>query len=511
MKRIERDLSLFSQEIGALPKKGTSRKETAKLKTLHNMAKKMFPLFEEIFRTLPQMEELLISIEDYLDLESMNLKTAIEKTQIYTNSFQEKVSRLQTLSLPGKEAQSPSPLHLNKENPSYWYPKRKIKQKMASTPCPAVGNPVCSESQTCIPGWGCCDNYAYCNGECCATGLSCVNGSCQDLCHGSCSAGETCVNGTCCSEQQYCAGACCAEGQLCVSGVCTTPAAPCTCDTSTSTCCYDAELGYQCCSNSSTTCIPSTGNGVRATCCPQSRYCNGSCCPEGWHCQNGQCVCTCTCTEGTSCCLDSCQVTPPYLCCQPGDQCGKNAVTGRAECCSSERYCNGTCCKEGWHCQDGACVCTCNCAQGTCCLDSCMVEPPYICCTGDQTCINGNGTERAICCPADRYNNGTCCPVGQHVTNNVCCPIGQKSCDGKTCCANTCCGTKCCTAGYSCCHGECCSPSHNCCSDGCCSEGCCGGLCGEHAHCCDDKLCRGLCCKHKHCCNKSSCPECGYW
>lgn len=348
----------------------------------------------------------------------------------------------------------------------------------------------CTTSYTCLPGLGCCPNQYYCNGECCSTGEVCVDRVCQNLCGDACSSTETCcpvtdgsyvcctenttcvaLQGICCPKEQYCEGSCCASGQVCTTSGCVIPTQTCTCDLTTENCCYNGNSPYLCCSQTQEVCIPAGGSTEEGSCCPIGQYCNGACCPNGWSCQGGQCVCTCPCANPADCCLDNCQVNPPYLCCNSeiGEKCAQNMETGKVECCPADRYLNGKCCRAGWHVQNGECTCNCQCAnQQNCCLDSCYVDPPYICCENGDECIRGEGSGRALCCPASRTcnNQTTCCPV-----NTICCL------------------EKCCNEGEICCNGTCCKNGH-CLNGACCEHVCLDGTCCDGGgQCCWGKSC----------------------
>jgi hypothetical protein len=161
-------------------------------------------------------------------------------------------------------------------------------------------------------GTGCDTNSQCCSGYC-ANGEKCTcppAPACNSICP--CPSGQTCVNGSCCSNDQVCGSTCgCPSGQVCQNGQCVTP-----CTASGGTCSGNSD----CCS---------------VTCC------NGVCCPSGQACVQGQCVSPCpvgTVPCGTVCCSDCCANEGTGICgttCSPGTCC---ATSLGLQCCL-----DGTC------------------------------------------------------------------------------------------------------------------------------------------------------------------------
>jgi hypothetical protein len=216
----------------------------------------------------------------------------------------------------------------------------KGKCKKKSSCCGQAGLHCHKDRCRCKKGWKRCsetgpgctnvksdpDNCGTCGNECPAGTPCCINGSCQELCGGSCCAdcfmdflnGETPqpLTATCCgpgsgticssTKQQTSDDECCWPDQECVNGGC----------------CCDGCQGAVICGGA---------------CCPSVACCNGECCPDGQVC--GQT------TEGLAC------VTADRECsnCLPGEVCHDGV------CCSGDRVCTDIldgdfCCPVGEYC-----------------------------------------------------------------------------------------------------------------------------------------------------------------
>src|SRR5262249_34347120 len=84
-------------------------------------------------------------------------------------------------------------------------------QCVSASGCPAGFSP-------CNGAW-CSPARPYCEGICCPSGWSCLDGRCR-----SCPVGEALCGATCCPlTQECCEGACCDPGLMCVAGQCVDP------------------------------------------------------------------------------------------------------------------------------------------------------------------------------------------------------------------------------------------------------------------------------------------------
>ena len=163
----------------------------------------------------------------------------------------------------------------------------------------------------------------------CATGLTCVLGSCVGSCfEGACGANYTCdatrgvcvetacVGVTCPVNQRCVGGACvdacggitCPHGQECISGACIDPCAAVTCDTDRI--CRGGICVLRC---------PCSPCPVGETCLADgtclARGCDIVLCPEGEYCENSVCHDACegvTCPRGQTCLLGRCAIPPPH-------------------------------------------------------------------------------------------------------------------------------------------------------------------------------------------------------
>ena len=171
--------------------------------------------------------------------------------------------------------------------------------------CPSVANATATCTSgvcgfTCNAGFGNCDgnagngcetnlltdatNCGQC-GHVCASGESCVSGSCTCGSHGDCPSGQSCCNGACVDEQSDVnnCGAC--------GNACTTSVANATATCTSGVCGFTCSTGFKLC------------NG---TCIPNDQCCGG--CSSGETCVSGTCVqnnvTQCVCTDGST----------PYLC-----------------------------------------------------------------------------------------------------------------------------------------------------------------------------------------------------
>lgn len=172
------------------------------------------------------------------------------------------------------------------------------------------------------------DNCGSCGHECPPNAPCCINGSCQELCGGSCCkscfmdflngetpqpATATCCGpgaGTVCSSKKHDSSddECCWPDQECVKG----------------TCCADGKLGSVICGGE---------------CCAASSCCNGKCCPDG----------------------QVCGATPNGLACVAADRgcgdCLPGEICHGGVCCSGDRICGDgqggdVCCAAGEWCDD---------------------------------------------------------------------------------------------------------------------------------------------------------------
>lgn len=204
--------------------------------------------------------------------------------------------------------------------------------------CPGTGDD-CTRVKADANHCGTCGNACPPETPCC------INGSCQELCGGSCCAdcfmdfldGETPQPGTatCCDPGAgtFCKGnkhdpaddECCWPDQECVDGHC----------------CSDGFQGAVICGG---------------TCCAEASCCNGKCCPEGQVCAtvNGEQACVsasrpCTvsaeCHTGESCvggiCCSGGRVCDD-VCCPSGEYCDNTPPEDDPECCAINTECNGT-------------------------------------------------------------------------------------------------------------------------------------------------------------------------
>lgn len=151
-----------------------------------------------------------------------------------------------------------------------------------------------------VAGATCCPSGQHCdNGDCVADCTPNCPGNCGDNgCGGSCgtcSPGETCINGSCCSNA--CGSVCCGSGERCLADGC--------CPTDHFVCAntYCCSVGDLC---------------TESGCCPQSRQCHGGCCPPGKTCldvgNDAFCVrniadCVCNNPGETHDCVDTCTGT----------------------------------------------------------------------------------------------------------------------------------------------------------------------------------------------------------
>jgi hypothetical protein len=217
--------------------------------------------------------------------------------------------------------------------------------KKKSSCCSGVGLRCRRKRCHCKKGWKRCqadvagctpvqtdpNHCGACGHQCPPETPCCINGSCQELCDGSCCADcfidllngvtpqpdtETCCgpgSGTLCSANENDASddSCCYPDQSCVNGVC----------------CRDGHAGAVIC------------GGV---CCASASCCNGQCCPEGQVCG--------TTTEGLAC------VTANRACTGPAD-CLAGEVCHGGVCCAGDRICGDgvggdVCCPTGEYCDD---------------------------------------------------------------------------------------------------------------------------------------------------------------
>lgn len=102
------------------------------------------------------------------------------------------------------------------------------------------------------------------------------------------------------------------------------------------------------------------------------------------------------------------------VCCQSGQNCAADRVTGKYICCPSSSGNPGTAC------------------NGVCC-------PANNTCVGGGCCPPGQATsDNKKCCTAGQSPPGTiCCPTGQVNVGGICCTSGQINCGG-VCCTGTC-------------------------------------------------------------------------
>jgi hypothetical protein len=188
------------------------------------------------------------------------------------------------------------------------------------------------------------DNCGSCGNECPPATPCCINGSCREMCGGSCCA--DCFNDVFQGIPQGGTETCCSpgSGSLCKGNKK---------DSSDDVCCWpDQEcVNGECCSDGYEGAVICGGK-----CCASAACCNGECCPEGQVCATteGPCVpadSDCdnddecpgdeTCVEGTCCRGDRvCSDLGVDFCCPAGEYCDSLGPTG--SCCALNTTCNST-------------------------------------------------------------------------------------------------------------------------------------------------------------------------
>jgi hypothetical protein len=168
----------------------------------------------------------------------------------------------------------------------------------------------CSEGQFCNPNSpegvsNCCDT-PFCNGVCCPSGQTCVNGQC------------TCTQGFTCGE------VCCTDPSLCCGGECCDPAFGEVCHPE-----FGFYTTYRECPPGVECCPPGVDCGTRFLCTPAGECCDGTvmisgeCCLGSGYCRSTNCdefgnctFCEQCCPEGDDCipCLGC---DPPTCTCVP--------------------------------------------------------------------------------------------------------------------------------------------------------------------------------------------------
>jgi hypothetical protein len=237
----------------------------------------------------------------------------------------------------------------------------KGKCKSKSKCCDGVGLHCKKDRCRCKKGWKRCassgkgcthvkadpDNCGSCGNECPPATPCCINGSCQEMCGGSCCV--DCYNDVFQGLPQPGTETCCSSGSgaLCKGNKK---------DSSDDVCCWpDQEcVAGECCSDGYDGAVICGG-----VCCASASCCNGECCPEGQVCamtteglacvtanrtcdNDGECLADETCVEGT-CCKDdrTCHdIVDGDFCCPAGEYCDSQGPTG--SCCAINTRCNST-------------------------------------------------------------------------------------------------------------------------------------------------------------------------
>jgi hypothetical protein len=190
------------------------------------------------------------------------------------------------------------------------------------------------------------NNCGACGNECPAATPCCINGTCREMCGGSCCADcfideqdgipqpgtETCCgpgSGTFCSANKHDSSddVCCWPDQECIQGEC----------------CSDGYDGAVICGGE---------------CCASAACCNGECCPEGQVCamtteglacvsanrtcdNDDECLAEETCVAGTCCNGDRvCSNLGVDFCCPVGEYC--DVLEGNGICCAINTRCKST-------------------------------------------------------------------------------------------------------------------------------------------------------------------------
>jgi hypothetical protein len=269
-------------------------------------------------------------------------------------------------------------------------------QACSTGPRPGLCRDRCTAAYLAADGR--CVQNAQCSDTCCS-GV-CVKAGTDPkncgTCGHACATGQSCIGGTCCNS---CAGVCCPSGTFCCKDQCVPDG---------SKCCVDVTGNFTAiCGPTDTCCFGMLNNGVRGSCTPPGN----TCCPDGH-------------TYEAPNSSDS-------VCCNPNG--------GSVACHAGQTCCSGTCidltsddtncgscghiCLSGEHCQNGSCN-GCPSGQMQCPgVAMCISDTDYICCSksglGYCTTNVAPGEGGAVCCdkvPSGCASAFACASIGGHPT-----------------------------------------------------------------------------------------------
>ncbi|HEX4406600.1 MAG TPA: hypothetical protein VH560_17295, partial [Polyangia bacterium] len=372
------------------------------------------------------------------------------------------------------------------------------------------GNGACmpGDAKICVP-YTCDATTQDCAAKCttsndCASGHSCVNGSCGPKMKGiSCATNDECesgfcTDGVCCSDQ--CKGACVSCNQTGRLGTCwpidsgnPDPRGVCK-DSGAASCGQTGACdGFGSCAKyaAETVCVPPSCSGVKlntagtcdglGTCkAPGIQDCTPYACVSGTC--NPSCATDADCTAGIACVNHSCGLKKPGGTCTKGTDCASGFCT------------DGVCCNTAC---GGACrSCALASSRGTCTpLTQGAVDSRGVCVDqGAASCGTSGRCDGAGGC--SKYATGTVCSGEKCVTNvytgpSTCSATGQCVAPSSLPCAPYACnGSKCFSS---------CTVSTNCVTPNVCNVNSCGlknpgASCSAGTECASKVCAQGVCC-----------------
>lgn len=240
---------------------------------------------------------------------------------------------------------------------------------------------------------------------CGPTSDTCGDGVCKCGNGNACAAGQVCVNGSCQCTPASCPSGCC-SGTQCISP---TTAASCGADAGA---CISCGIDSDTCAQGACRC----GNGPR--------------CNPGQQCVSGQCKCNPTSCPNDCCTSDVCVIQPNPLCGVGGAACVQ-CSTLLTDTCHGDGSCGcgmGAPCPAGNRCMAGICLCDKNTCVGCCgpqvdggtqCLPGNLMAS---CGNGGDDCLDCGAGNRGDACTAKscRCGGGAICAVGHVCTLNLC-------------------------------------------------------------------------------------------